>query len=106
MSLTAFKRKSVINYGSKRSGTAPGGVWLPQGPFGHATKALREAIHTYGAAGFSINGGHRNVGGVDVSLNGNHLGKIIGISIPDIDDEEENIKFDNEVINWIVDNEY
>jgi hypothetical protein len=64
MSLTAFKRKSVINYGSKRSGTAPGGYWLPQGPFGHSTKALKEAIQNYGAVGFSINGGHRNVGGV------------------------------------------
>jgi hypothetical protein len=64
MSLTAFKRKSVINYGSKRSGTAPGGVWLPRGPFGHATIALQQALQTYGAVGFSINGGHRNVGGV------------------------------------------
>jgi hypothetical protein len=64
MSLTAFKRKSVINYGSKRSGTAPGGYWLPQGPFGHATTALQEAIQNYGSAGFSINGGHRNIGGV------------------------------------------
>jgi hypothetical protein len=64
MSLTAFKRKSVINYGSKRSGTAPGGIWLPQGPFGHATQALKEAIQTYGPVGFSINGGHRNIGGV------------------------------------------
>ena len=61
MSLTAFKRKSVIQYGSKRSGSAPGGVWLPQGPFGHATIALQEALQTYGPAGFSINGGHRNV---------------------------------------------
>jgi len=64
MSLTAFKRKSVINYGSKRSGIAPGGVWLPQGPFGHATTALKQALQTYGPVGFSINGGHRNVGGV------------------------------------------
>ena len=64
MSLTAFKRKSVINYGSKRSGKAPGGYWLPQGPFGHSTKALKEAIENYGPVGFSINGGHRNVGGV------------------------------------------
>ena len=64
MSLTAFKRKSVINYGSKRSGLSPGGVWLPQGPFGHATKVLKDAIHAYGAVGFSINGGHRNIGGV------------------------------------------
>jgi len=64
MSLTAFKRKSVINYGSKRSGSAPGGYWLPQGPFGHSTNGLQFAKSTYGPAGFSINGGHRNVGGV------------------------------------------
>mgnify|MGYP000492243137 CR=1 FL=1 len=62
MSLTTFKKKSVIQYGSKRSGSAPGGVWLPQGPFGHATIALQKALQTYGPAGFSINGGHRNVG--------------------------------------------
>ncbi len=64
MSLTAFKKKSVINYGSKRSGTAPGGVWLPQGPFGHSTTGLQLAINHPGAVGFSINGGRRNVGGV------------------------------------------
>lgn len=64
MSLTTFKKKSVINYGSKRSGIAPGGYWLPQGPFGHATKALKDAIQNYGPVGFSINGGHRNIGGV------------------------------------------
>jgi hypothetical protein len=64
MSLTAFKRKSVINYGSKRSGTAPGGVWLPQGPFGHSTTGLQLAIHNPGPVGFSLNGGHRNIGGV------------------------------------------
>ena len=64
MSLTAFKRKSVINYGSKRSGTAPGGYWLPQGPFGHSTQVLKDAIHNFGPVGFSINGGRRNIGGV------------------------------------------
>ena len=64
MSLTAFKKKSVINYGSKRSGIAPGGYWLPQGPFGHATQALKEAIQNYGPVGFSINGGRRNIGGI------------------------------------------
>jgi hypothetical protein len=68
MSLTAFKRKSVINYGSKRSGIAPGGVWLPQGPFGHATQALKAAIQTYGSVGFSINGGHRNIGGIGTDM--------------------------------------
>lgn len=64
MSLTAFKKKSVINYGSKRSGKSPGGVWLPQGPFGHASKVLKASISNYGPVGFSINGGHRNIGGV------------------------------------------
>ena len=64
MSLTAFKKKSAIMYGSNRSGKAPGGIWLPQGPFGHATKVLKDAIANYGNVGFSINGGHRNVGGV------------------------------------------
>ena len=64
MSLTAFKRKSAINYGSNRSGKPPGGYWLPQGPFGHATQALKNAINNYGTVGFSINGGHRNIGGV------------------------------------------
>jgi hypothetical protein len=64
MSLQAFKRKSVIKHGSKRSGTAPGGYWLPQGPFGHATTALGIAIKYPNNSGFSINGGHRNIGGV------------------------------------------
>lgn len=62
MSIVAFKKKSVINYGAKRSGKPPGGYWLPQGPFGKATTNLNQAIHNYGAEGFSINGGHRNVG--------------------------------------------
>jgi len=71
MSLTAFKRKSVIQYGSKRSGKPPGGVWLPQGPFGHAKSVLKQAIDNYGPVGFSINGGHRNVG---------YIGKTYGMS--------------------------
>lgn len=62
MSLTTFKKKSVINYGSKRSGKAPGGIWLPQGPYGHSTHGLQLAIHNEGPVGFSINGGTRNVG--------------------------------------------
>ncbi len=47
----------------------------------------------------------RNVGGVDVSRDGEHIGEIIGLSLPDEEDEEECEKFDNEVIEWIVDNE-
>ena len=62
MSLTAFKKKSVIQYGSKRSAKPPGGVWLPQGPFGSHSIPLEEAIKNPGAVGFSLNGGHRNGG--------------------------------------------
>jgi hypothetical protein len=62
MSIVAFKKKSVINYGSKRSGIQPGGYWLPRGPFGHSTTNLQIAIDNYGEVGFSLNGGHRNVG--------------------------------------------
>ena len=62
MSLVAFKKKSVIQYGSKRSGKPPGGYWLPQGPFGASTVALQQAINYPGPVGFSLNGTHRNVG--------------------------------------------
>jgi hypothetical protein len=74
MSLAAFKKKSVIQYGSKRSGKPPGGYWLPQGPFGHSTTGLQLAIENYGPVGFSLNGPHRNVGyvgkGYSMSKNG------------------------------------
>jgi len=62
MSIVAFKKKSVINYGAKRSGKPPGGYWLPQGPFGKATQPLKQAITNFGPEGFSLNGTHRNVG--------------------------------------------
>ena len=62
MSLTAFKRKSVIQYGSKRSGKPPGGIWLPRGPFGTNLLSFEEATKNYNNSGFSINGGHRNIG--------------------------------------------
>lgn len=68
MSLVAFKKKSVIQYGSKRSGKPPGGYWLPQGPFGRNTETLQEAIQNYGTVGFSLNGPHRNVGYVGKSM--------------------------------------
>lgn len=61
MSLVAFKKKSVINYGSKRSGKPPGGVWLPQGPFGNATISLDLAIKNPNNSGFSLNGGTRSI---------------------------------------------
>lgn len=61
MSLNTFKRKSVIQYGSKRSAKPPGGYWMPQGPFGRTAEVL-QSITNLGPVGFSLNGSHRNVG--------------------------------------------
>jgi len=47
-----------------------------------------------------------DVSGVEVFRDGQCIGSIIGLSVPDIEDEDENEKFDNEVINWIVDNDF
>ena len=64
MSLATFKKKSINRWSSatKISGKPPGGYWLPQGPFGANTVGLKLAIDNYGPVGFSLNGGHRNVG--------------------------------------------
>ncbi len=64
MSLATFKKKSINRWSSatKISGKPPGGYWLPQGPFGASTVGLKLAIDNYGPVGFSLNGGHRNVG--------------------------------------------
>jgi hypothetical protein len=56
MSIQAFKRKGVIQYGSGRSGNKGYGDWIRQGPFGST-----DSVVGYGA-GFSLNGGTRNVG--------------------------------------------
>lgn len=68
MSIVAFKKKSVIQYGSGRSGKTPGGYWLPQGPFGKSTNSLQIALSNYGPKGFSLNGGHRSIGYVGKSM--------------------------------------
>ena len=44
--------------------------------------------------------------GIEVRQDGELLGSIVGLSIPDEDDEIECSNFESEVINWIVDNEY
>ena len=72
MSLTAFKKKSIIQYGSNRSGKPPGGFWLPQGPFGRHSLQLLDAIQHEGPVGFSLNGPHRNIGYVGKS---SHMSK-------------------------------
>jgi len=67
MSLATFKKKSIIsNHGTKVSGKHPGGVWLSQGPFGNEG-SLKLTYAAVGPEGFSLNGGHRNVGYVGKS---------------------------------------
>lgn len=43
---------------------------------------------------------------IDISLDGEHLGSIIGLSLPDEEDNEQVSYFEAEVINWIIDNGY
>jgi hypothetical protein len=61
MSIVAFKKKSVIRFGSNVSGKRPGGVWLQQGSFVE-NKKFGLSVGDYGPVGFSLNGGTRNVG--------------------------------------------
>jgi len=57
MSITAFKKKGVIRFGSNVSGKKPpGGVWLRQGPFG---AGAHFNLEDQTGLGFSINGGIR-----------------------------------------------
>jgi hypothetical protein len=68
MSLATFKKKSIISsHGTKVSGKPPGGIWLSQGPFGKHKDKLVLSVRAFGPEGFSINGGHRNVGYVGKS---------------------------------------
>jgi hypothetical protein len=64
MSLATFKKKTINKYSSatKISGKPPGGIFLPQGPFGSSTNFLSIALNYPGTEGFSLNGSHRNVG--------------------------------------------
>lgn len=59
MSIVAFKRKSVVQYGSHISGRSPGGTWISRGP------GLNPVNTNYN--GFSINGPYRNKGAVGTS---------------------------------------
>ena len=56
MSIVAFKKKSMIQYGGQRSDKPPGGIWTMRGPFGNTSLPLE----SYGTEGFSINGGRRS----------------------------------------------
>ena len=64
MSLATFKKKSMNKFSTvtTRSGKPPGGIFLPQGPFGKNTVPLQLAINNPAIVGFSLNGGTRNIG--------------------------------------------
>ena len=71
MSIVAFKKKSVIKHGSKRSGRAPGGEFVTQGPFGLKNGNMLENAASnvaFGPEGFSLAGTRRNVGRVGQSM--------------------------------------
>jgi hypothetical protein len=68
MSIQTMKRKILHTQSNatKRSARPPGGIWLPQGPFGGGigcvnTVMLEDALRTDGPTGFSINGGLRSI---------------------------------------------
>lgn len=65
MSIVAFKKKSVIKHGTKRSAKPPGGHWLPHGPFGSPNSInsvmLASAVHQVGPVGFSLVGSRRSI---------------------------------------------
>jgi len=60
MSIVAFKKKSVVQYGTHISGKSPGGTWISRGPGGFPPETNNN--------GFSINGSHRNKGAVGTSM--------------------------------------
>lgn len=64
MSLATFKKKSINKYSTatKISGKPPGGIFLPQGPFGNSRDFLSNTLNNPSPVGFSLNGSHRNVG--------------------------------------------
>ena len=45
-----------------------------------------------------------DVSGIDISINENRIGSIIGVILPDEEDEEELNDFKNMVENWLIDN--
>ena len=61
MSLQTLKKKVTNNYmGVSISGRSPGGIWVTRGPFrNNSTQVVNENNN-----GFSLNGGHRNIGHV------------------------------------------
>ena len=68
MSIVALKRKSVIQYGSKRSGKPTDKNWIYPGPYGVpeslASDMFQRSAEAGPNAGFSLEGPYRNIGRV------------------------------------------
>jgi len=61
MSIQTMKKKITNNtMGISISGRSPGGIWVTQGPFRNNATTVIHANNN----GFSLNGGHRNIGRV------------------------------------------
>ena len=67
MSIQTMKRKALHTQANatRKSARGPGGVWLPQGPFGSPrdlrTVMLEQALRGPGPVGFSLQGGTRSI---------------------------------------------
>ena len=46
-----------------------------------------------------------DVSGIEISVNGNRIGSMIGFDLPDEDDDVAITNFENEVEDWIIENE-
>lgn len=55
---------------------------------------------------FDIVGTSTEISGVELTRDGERLGTMIGVSIPDISDQDEVNEFRDEVECWLIDNEF
>lgn len=55
---------------------------------------------------FDIVGTSTEVSGVEIFRDNERLGQLVGISIPDLNDEDEVDDFRDEIECWLVDNEF
>ncbi len=55
---------------------------------------------------FDIVGTSTTVSGVEIFRNGDRLGSMIGVSLPDQTDNDEVEDFNDELENWLVENEF
>lgn len=67
MSIVTLKNKTMTQYGKNNSSNNPwaGNYWINQGPFGNTQKN----VLGYSDVGFSLNGGHRNIGYIGKTYN-------------------------------------